>query len=78
MRSNILLSVRMSDELSKRLDTLAKAMDRSRSYVAAEAIEEYLDFHEWQIQGIKAGLKEIEKGRSLDFEEVRLAWEKKK
>ena len=61
MDSKTLLSISVDEDLVKRLDKFASVMDRSRSYVAVEAIEEYLDLHEWQIQGIRLGLKDIEK-----------------
>ena len=78
MRLNQLLSVRVSEKVVERLEKLSKAMDRSRSYIAVEAIEEYLDLHEWQIKGIQAGLRDIENGKVIDFEKIKVRWEKKK
>ena len=37
-------------------------MDRTKSYVAAEAIRAYMDLNEWQIGEIKAALKEADAG----------------
>jgi predicted transcriptional regulator len=37
-----LMSVRMSERLAERLESLAKATDRSKSYLAALAIEEFV------------------------------------
>lgn len=71
-----LISVRVPAKIASRLENLAKAVDRSKSYLAAEAIEEYLALHEWQIQAIKAGLDEIKKGAVVDFAEVKQFWGK--
>jgi RHH-type transcriptional regulator, rel operon repressor / antitoxin RelB len=35
--------------VKKRFDKLAKSTGRSRSFLAAEAIREYLDVNEWQV-----------------------------
>lgn len=69
-----LISVRVPTTLAKRLENLAKTVDRSKSYLAAEAIEEYLDLHEWQVQAIQAGLDEIEQGAVVDFAEIKKQW----
>lgn len=66
-----LISVRVPTSIAQRLETLAKSVERSKSYIAAEAIEEYLDIHEWQVQAIQAGLKEIEQGAVIDFVDVK-------
>ena len=62
-----LISVRVPTEVALRLEKLSQSVDRSKSYLAAEAIEEYLDLHEWQVQAIQSGLQEIEKGEVVDF-----------
>ena len=66
-----LISVRVPTSVAQRLEILAKSVERSKSYIAAEAIEEYLDIHEWQVQAIQAGLKEIEQGAVIDFVDVK-------
>jgi RHH-type rel operon transcriptional repressor/antitoxin RelB len=74
--ASALISVRVPTAIADRLENLAKTVDRSKSYLAAEAIEEYLDIHEWQVQAIQAGLREIEQGRIVDFAEVKEQWGK--
>lgn len=51
-------------EVGKRaaIDALAEALDRDRSAVINEAIEAYLELHQWQIEHIKRGLAEAENG----------------
>ena len=71
-----LISVRVPLIIAERLEKLAKSVDRSKSYLAAEAIEEYLDIHEWQVQAIHEGLQQIEQNDVLDFSEVKKQWTK--
>ena len=56
-------TVRISDEQTAQLDALAAKLDRSRVYVAARAIEEFLEREAWQIAEIEAGLDDAKHGR---------------
>lgn len=56
------MTIRVDRRTKSRLEKLAKAMDRTKSYVAAEAIRAYIELNEWQIAEIKAGLKEANAG----------------
>ena len=71
-----LISVRVPPEVAHRLETLAKVVDRSKSYLAAEAIEEYLALQEWQVQAIQEGLQDLDEGKVIDFEDVEKHWRK--
>jgi RHH-type transcriptional regulator, rel operon repressor / antitoxin RelB len=51
------MTVRLDDEVKDRLDHLTKATKRSKSFLAAEAIRAYVEFNEWQIGEVQAGLK---------------------
>ncbi|HTE35026.1 MAG TPA: CopG family ribbon-helix-helix protein [Reyranella sp.] len=55
-------TVRLPDEVTKKLDALAAKLDRSRSYVAAQAIGDFVDREEWQLADIEAGLREADRG----------------
>ena len=55
-------TVRLPDDISKKLDALAAKLDRSRSYVAVQAIEDYVAREAWQLADIEAGLREAERG----------------
>lgn len=72
--TSALISVRVPKTIAKRLENLAKTVERSKSYLAAEAIEEYLDIHEWQVQAIQAGLQEINQEAVVDFADVKQQW----
>ena len=48
-----LVSARIPGELAKRLEILAQEMHRSKSFLAAQAIEEFVDLQEWHVNAIK-------------------------
>lgn len=54
------LSVRLEDEIKERLERLASATDRSKSFLAAEAIRQFVENNEWQIREVNAALKEAD------------------
>jgi len=70
------LTIRVDRKTNGRLQKLAKAMDRTKSYVAAEAIRAYVDLNEWQIGEIKAALKEADAGDFASEDEVRTVMRK--
>ena len=49
--SSTTFTVRVETDVKKRLEKLAKSTGRSRSFLAAEALSEYLDVNEWQVAG---------------------------
>jgi RHH-type rel operon transcriptional repressor/antitoxin RelB len=55
-------TVRVDTSVKKRLERLAKSTGRSRSFLAAEAINEYLEFNEWQVAGIKRAIASLDRG----------------
>ena len=72
------LSVRLDAKSKRRLDKLAAATARSKSLVAADAIRAYLDLYEWQVNEIKAGLREAHAGDFASGAEVKAALAKLK
>ena len=70
MSESAVLTLRLDPKLKKQLDRLSKAMSRSRSFVAAEAIREFVTLNEWQIEEIKKGLAEADRGEFATSEEV--------
>ena len=63
-------TVRLPDDVSKKLDALAAKLDRSRSYVAVQAIEDFVAREAWQLADIEAGLREAERGDFASDAEV--------
>ena len=57
--SSTTVSVRIDPVIKKRLEKLAKRTGRSRSFLAAEAINEYLDLNEWQVSGIQSAVASL-------------------
>ena len=55
-------TVRLPDDVTEKLDALAAKLDRSRSYVAAQAIGDFVAREEWQLADIEAGIREADKG----------------
>jgi predicted transcriptional regulator len=56
------MTVRLEDDVKDRLDVLAEATQRSKSFLAAEAIRSYVENNEWQISEIQTALKEADAG----------------
>jgi len=56
------MTIRLDDEVKDRLDRLAESTQRSKSFLAAEAIREFVENNEWQIAEIHAALKEADAG----------------
>lgn len=55
-------TIRLDDETLAKLDALAADTDRSRNWIATKAIENYVELNAWQIEQIKAGLAEADRG----------------
>jgi len=56
------MTIRIEDEVKDRLDRLAESTQRSKSFLAAEAIREYVETNEWQIAEIRKALTEANGG----------------
>ncbi|MCW1844217.1 CopG family ribbon-helix-helix protein [Prosthecomicrobium hirschii] len=63
-------TVRVPDETAEKLDQLAEKLDRSRAYMAAQAIEDFVAREEWQLAEIEAGLAEADRGEFATASEV--------
>jgi RHH-type transcriptional regulator, rel operon repressor / antitoxin RelB len=69
--SSTTFTVRIEPEVKKRLEKLAKSTGRSRSFLAAEALNEYLDVNEWQVAGIKEAIASLDRGEGVPHDEVK-------
>ena len=56
------MTIRLEPELKQRLDQLAEATHRSKSFLACEALRDFIELNEWQIQEIKDAVKEADDG----------------
>lgn len=71
------MTIRLEEDTKARLDALAESTNRSRSFLAAEAIREYIALNEWQIGEIQAALGEADKGdfaSPAEVEALRNKW----
>ena len=74
MTRSMPVMTRVTPALKEKLRTLAKDMNRSEAYLAAEAIAEYVEMNAWQIKEIKRRLRKAQAGESgIPHEEVE-AW----
>jgi len=73
--SSTTFTVRVATDVKKRLERLAKSTGRSRSFLAAEALSEYLDMNEWQVAGVRKAVASLDRGGSIPHEQVK-AWVK--
>lgn len=70
MSESAVLTVRLEAETKARLEALAQRTDRSRSWLAAQAITAYVEQNSWQIADIEAGLAELDRGEAIDATEA--------
>ena len=70
------LTIRLESELKDRLDDLANVTNRSKSFLAAEAIQEFVELNEWQLQEIKTALAEADAGDFASEKELRKTLDK--
>jgi len=58
------VSVRLEDDVLTQLDLMAKAADRSRAWLMAQAVKQYVEHEAWQIEAINKSLEKFESGKS--------------
>jgi len=56
--------------MKERLDKLAEATHRSKSYLAGEALRQYIDLEAWQIGEIQQALQEADASDFASDEDV--------
>lgn len=64
------LTLRINNDTKDKLDKLAAATHRSKSFLAAEAINRYLEIEAWQIAEIEQAMTEADKGDFASDEQV--------
>ena len=65
------ISARIDDKVFEKLEKLAKATNRSKSFLAAEAINKYVDEQSWQIEAINKAVKEADKDNFATDKEIK-------
>lgn len=70
------MTLRIEDSIKEQLEKLAQATHRTKSFLASEAIKNYISMNEWQINEIKEGLEEADRGEFASDEEVKAVFDK--
>lgn len=68
--SSTTMTIRVSTDLKERLDRLAADTRRSRSFLAAEAVEAYVARELAIVDGINEGLADIRNGRTVTHDDA--------
>lgn len=69
--SSTTVTVRVERNVKNRLEKLAKSTGRTRSFLAAEALNAYLNVNEWQVAGIKQAMASLDRGEGVSHENVK-------
>jgi RHH-type transcriptional regulator, rel operon repressor / antitoxin RelB len=75
------LTIRIDSETKQKLDKLAQQTSRTKSFLAAEAITEFVKMQSWQIGQVQKGIEDCDAGRVIPHEQVEKwmkSWGKKK
>lgn len=70
------MTIRLDDDLKEKLERLAAATRRSKSFLASEALREFIELNEWQVQEIELAIQEADAGEFAGDEQVRKNFEK--
>ena len=65
-----MMSMRLPDELTNQLDALAVATGRTKSFLAGQAIRDFIDRESWQIAEITQAIREADAGNFASDDEV--------
>jgi predicted transcriptional regulator len=64
-------TIRLDETTIEALDRLARQTDRSRSWLAARAVEEYVALNAWQVGKIEEGIAAADAGDFASDSEIR-------
>ena len=64
------MSVRLPDEVEQQLGQLAQSTGRTKSWLANQAIKDYLAREAWQITEVEAALREADAGDFVSEKEM--------
>ncbi len=80
MAKTAMLTSRITPETKERLERLAKITQRSKSHLTEQALDEYLDLNEWQVNGIVAAIDDADKNYAIfiDHDDVVKQWNAKR
>ncbi len=70
MSGTTLISVRVSNDIARRLANLADTTERSKSYLVEQALEEFIAHQEWQVKAIQQGIRQADTGKLVEHKEA--------
>ncbi|OGI23229.1 MAG: hypothetical protein A2287_07780 [Candidatus Melainabacteria bacterium RIFOXYA12_FULL_32_12] len=76
--SKELISLRLPNTTKDKLEKLAQSTGRTKTFLALEAIEEYLDTQSWQIEAIQEGIEQADQEKFSSHENIKEKWEQKR
>ena len=71
------MTIRLDDTLKQRLELLSKSTKRSKSFLAAEAVREFVELNEWQVAETHKALNEASRGdfaSEQDIQDIKNKW----
>ncbi|HBK4770721.1 TPA: ribbon-helix-helix protein, CopG family [Serratia liquefaciens] len=70
------MSVRLSEDLSEQLEALAKATGRTKSFLAGQAIRDFINREAWQIAETQQAIIEADRGDFVSDDEMEARFKK--
>lgn len=70
MTTESALTITIGEDKQKKLDKLAKSMERSRDWVVNQAIDQYLELQAWQVEAIQKGIESADQGELIPHDQV--------
>jgi RHH-type transcriptional regulator, rel operon repressor / antitoxin RelB len=70
------ITARLDLQTKEKLENLAKATRRSRSFLVAEAVRAYVEDQAWQLKAIQEGLRQADAGEFAGEDEVKATFYK--
>ncbi|AGQ28891.1 MULTISPECIES: CopG family ribbon-helix-helix protein [Serratia] len=70
------MSVRLSEDLSEQLEALAKATGRTKSFLAGQAIRDFINREAWQIAETQQAIIEADQGDFVSDDEMEARFKK--
>jgi predicted transcriptional regulator len=70
------INVRLPEALYKQIEELATATARTKSFLAVDALTQYVQSEAWQIRDIHEGIKEADAGEFATDQQVKAVFAK--
>lgn len=67
------LTIRVNQKMKEQLEVVAQNQQRSKSFVASEAIASYLALQEWQDARVRSAIDAADRGEGISTDEM-LSW----